>query len=86
MKAYPALESDAYASLVGDEAQWRAAQILLVTLDRIRLDAQTLPVDLLERQDLQDTGEAIARHEKHQVMPLMQAWRFSSFHIEVEFW
>ncbi len=48
-KPYPAFESDAYTSLIGNEAQWRAAQILLVTLNGIRLYAQTLPVDLLER-------------------------------------
>lgn len=52
MQSYSAFQSDADATLVGDEAERRAADVLIVTLNGIRLDPKTLPVDFFKRQHL----------------------------------
>lgn len=52
MQSYSAFQSNADATLVGDEAERRAAEVLIVTLDGIRLDPKTLPVDFFKCQHL----------------------------------
>lgn len=52
----PSLERDADLGLVGDEADGCAHHVSLACLDGVRLDADHLPADLLEGQDLVGEG------------------------------
>lgn len=52
----PSLESDSDLGLVGDEANGGAQHLMLGTLNGVSLNADHLPADLLERQDLDPTG------------------------------
>lgn len=51
-EADPSLECDSDLGLVGDEANWGAQHVVLGALDGVCLDADHLPADLLEGQDL----------------------------------
>ena len=50
----PSLEGHPDLGLVGDEPDGRAQHLVLGALDGVRLDADHLPADLLEGQDLGD--------------------------------
>lgn len=52
IQSYPAFQSDADATLVGDEAEGRAANVLIVTFNGVRLNSKTLPVDFFKCQNL----------------------------------
>lgn len=52
----PSLESDSDLGLVGDEANGGAQHLMLGALNGVGLNADHLPADLLERQDLEQTG------------------------------
>ena len=50
--SYPSLQGDPDLGLVGDEAYGGAEHLVLAALDGVGLDADHLPADLLEGQDL----------------------------------
>ena len=52
VRADPSLEGHSDLGLVGDEPDGRAQHLVLGALDGVRLDADHLPADLLEGQDL----------------------------------
>lgn len=52
MRSYSAFKSNADATLVGDETERRAAEVLIVSLDGVRLNPKTLPVDFFKCQHL----------------------------------
>lgn len=52
IQSYSAFKSNANATLVGDETERRAAEVLIVSLDGVRLNPKTLPVDFFKCQHL----------------------------------
>lgn len=55
----PSLESDPDLGHVGYEANGSAQHLVLDTLNGVGLNADHLPADLLERQDLDQVGTVV---------------------------
>lgn len=55
----PSLESDPNLGHVGNEANGSAQHLVLDTLNGVGLNADHLPADLLERQDLDQVGRVV---------------------------